>query len=1546
LEPKIIGSVFIFIDQDESTPYYVYLNESPEATPEFLVYTDPGFPVSATPTLSNSVYFSNYGEILQEETDPSILRFVDTSSKIDIRSFRGAFANSLNGIESITYTLNVYESDSPQGPWLLSTTTSSMSVGTFLLARDAKRYAKFEVVIDTEVKDLSVLDFSLLIEVAIADPNSPVLSRAAKNVLKRFPSWMKIHSDSEDQEDENTYVPKSTGGKLIQSVLSDNLDYFEGQVDIYNINRFVGSADVDQVAWIYSALNVPNTFNRIVGDGIELAKVTDIIDLYDSKQSEYAYFHNPINRQIITLRKYNNLLAISENTRSIELTQIPIQRFNWFDEFGARVGLNRLYLEDNISYRFRILDVFKNPTSSNSDGFKNAIRRELNLWKAFGATPNEATPSLYYTETATPEIMEIRDIERSSLYFEFDGSPKQKFIDLVRYLNERYPTNWGYFRFNEAVWDTAGLEQDGVDRIKSRYYDELNQFDHYQPGVGDFTDSKLIIRNNDATPNYFSTNLVASGKKKIGTEDYYSPILVEYDYSGTYTQQVYDNNAATVNLTLEGTLVPYGNVSTNTEVFATIIRYVKNQYGPTHSASPEFVSVNVFDTEGYTSEDLVFKNKATPSPLTIRLSNDRTTTKIPYNKLIDVKLKNGIWNGLIYATPNSDNFSAYFSHKNNKLSHNTPEIIAATPSFDETLAVKIVSNVYNTKQITATTKPIRDSFFLNKDVANEKSSYELDLQDIQDSIIYPLGATPNTININVVSPTNAVNAPSLIDDDTILLYGGVSYDPEIDSEVFIPSSPNIISHVYGGSTPGAFGFISSQNAGATVNYHFGKIQYNYPSTPSSIVISSNDSGVYPFTSIIWDPFTIQSSTPITGIVDENGILRYSSKDGEKVPGLNNNIIDLPEITRSTFGLTGSDKFDYFFETISVVDPQNVNVSIWSDQNVVKPFLNRTYVLEESVLRAISNSTAHVFTIDYPIDSISEAYDSTRNTTVFSNIKIRGKLYDYKVDSYISTGWVHIGNKENYIYNTPIENSFTGNLDKITLSSIPHQGAPIILSLTDQNATPITGYREIAFADQATPGNFSFYNSETLYPKANNSFYLGYKNVYDLSVKDLYTGETIVSGSSTSTSVFSLSTTVAKLNQDRQYLVTYKVRNSYYVDTNLIDDEYVTSIVFDSTPASNINYSVIYEGSAYETATPVNIEMNPYYSSIDSGYIAISKNEYDFSHIKIITSPSYVLNDGKDFIDISIFSYDVNNNRKPHQTFDISSTSLILSSNRVTTDKEGYAHITATCPTSVTISSEVKDIVIFNGVDYSSDPTAHINSSSGSYQNLTIIDLIPVFVDIEKVLTASVSSKIIKADGQSEVYINGILTNGNDPVANAVVYWKKANYVYDALTAVPYDTSIVNPGNSSLSGIVFSEDDGRFTIGPFTAQDRDNPGYWFVSVESEFSDIITSSPVAIDGDIVYWLEDYDSINYNYNDSINLIDLINFDQDKSLDLYATPSFVISYYNEDTVEVNSQNPLWQPPKWFTTKKYDQYQSGLLGSTPYYIEDYTVLIRDYEEQ
>jgi len=38
----------------------------------------------------------------------------------------------------------------------------------------------------------------------------------------------------------------------------------------------------------------------------------------------------------------------------------------------------------------------------------------------------------------------------------------------------------------------------------------------------------------------------------------------------------------------------------------------------------------------------------------------------------------------------------------------------------------------------------------------------------------------------------------------------------------------------------------------------------------------------------------------------------------------------------------------------------------------------------------------------------------------------------------------------------------------------------------------------------------------------------------------------------------------------------------------------------------------------------------------------------------------------------------------------------------------------------------------------------------------------------------------------------------------------------------------------------------------------------------------------------------------------------------------------------------PRWTPPKWLPISRYEQYQAGLLGSTPYYISDYKNLKKD----
>lgn len=452
----------------------------------------------------------------------------------------------------------------------MSSSSESTALASILLSKDTKRYAKFEVAIDTELTDLGVLSFVLLVEVAIADPVSPVLSQSAKNILKKFPSWMSLYKDSFNQATPDLFIPQTTAGKFVNALVGEHLDGFDRELDLLRINSFVDRANVDQISWVYSSTNVNTTFHRILGNQIELARVDNIVDFFNSKKTDYVFYHNPINREILTLQKYYVLQAKNENTGLVNLNQIPVQKFNWFDELGLRVGVTRLYLEENDSFKERILDAFKNPIGTDKESFKKTLRRELNLWKAFGATPDANYAG------ATPEVLEINDIISSTPYFDPDGNPTNKFVELVEELNINYPNNWGYFKFDEAIWDYAGLQQDGVGRLSARYYDDDIDTPYYQPGIGDQDDLRLSIRQTDATPVYFETELVATGRKIIGSTPGYYPVNIGYTYNSDYTIKEYDNPPATINYTLEFHATPHGNYATPTVFYASELIYPKN----------------------------------------------------------------------------------------------------------------------------------------------------------------------------------------------------------------------------------------------------------------------------------------------------------------------------------------------------------------------------------------------------------------------------------------------------------------------------------------------------------------------------------------------------------------------------------------------------------------------------------------------------------------------------------------------------------------------------------------------------------------------------------------------------------------------------------------------------------------------------------------------------------------------------------------------------------------------------------------------------------
>jgi hypothetical protein len=201
--------------------------------------------------------------------------------------------------------------------------------------------------------------------------------------------------------------------------------------------------------------------------------------------------------------------------------------------------------------------------------------------------------------------------------------------------------------------------------------------------------------------------------------------------------------------------------------------------------------------------------------------------------------------------------------------------------------------------------------------------------------------------------------------------------------------------------------------------------------------------------------------------------------------------------------------------------------------------------------------------------------------------------------------------------------------------------------------------------------------------------------------------------------------------------------------------------------------------------------------------------------------------------------------------------------------------------------------------------------------------------------------VVKADGVSSVYIDGVAESNNIPQKNAVIYWRKARTPHAALEAQEYSSS---SNFSGYSGIVLTDNNGRFSIGPIVSQSRSNPGYWYVVAESEFKNTYSSQATPVAGDISYWYESYDNVDLNYVSDLKMVDVVNFNNQESLNIYSTPSFITSYYDEQLVSYSGATPRWIPPTWLPTSRYEQYQAGFLGSTPYFISEYRNLKKDYQ--
>ena len=175
-----------------------------------------------------------------------------------------------------------------------------------------------------------------------------------------------------------------------------------------------------------------------------------------------------------------------------------------------------------------------------------------------------------------------------------------------------------------------------------------------------------------------------------------------------------------------------------------------------------------------------------------------------------------------------------------------------------------------------------------------------------------------------------------------------------------------------------------------------------------------------------------------------------------------------------------------------------------------------------------------------------------------------------------------------------------------------------------------------------------------------------------------------------------------------------------------------------------------------------------------------------------------------------------------------------------------------------------------------------------------------------------------------------MSNNIPPLSTPVIYWRKARTLYDLLNKVEYLGAGPSqaPERTRISGYTFATPDGKFSIGPFYSQTRNNPGYWFASVETEMAATPSSTPNVIYGDIVSWYERFDNVQYSDEQTVLPSYYISISEDK--EIIATPSFKFNLIKQDFSGNNAASINWMPPKWMPINHYEQYQMGLFGSTP----------------
>lgn len=1425
-------------------------------------------------------------------------KFVDITGRInivgydvDITSWRSTGA--INTSLSIFSTPDL-DSDFPED---FSSTENITNTNVSIVGAD--RYAIFEVMVDTE-ENFDTIEFDLYIKVDIDAPIMAPFYDSARRMAYKFPEWTDFNEDSGFAADSELATPaylytdplatpNYVGTSVLNAISGRWADEIEALIKKYGFEQYINTANVDQRYKAYQTdISSVDYLVTIGNGGLEVPRTSSLFDFYQLDADEDGVYIDTVANKLYSNKLYDDFVINGD-----EFSQIEVPTWNWFDEFGMIVDLYRIKGEDNSRFKQRILDVYRNKPGVTMTRFKFALRRELDLWNEAGSTPNSNTGG------ATPDIFEIHDIENmvggATPYMSFDSMPTDRFEDLVDELIDKYPILWGHFKYGHAFWDSTGADNSAIKYLPHRY-DATPVTEGYQPGIGDGDDLYVYKPGVIAGPVEFTANVEVRGKKKVFREEY--PMLsLNIEVRGVANRFIYEDVDVDTQCYLQFTVL-------------------------SDDATP------VEETYTYnftlTTQSDIYFDQATPSYNSLASPN-----RISSNGLFEVGeiLYNSIGEEVIVTEDNLDLFNldsnlapltdiifgiGYYDV-------GTMDVVDVIPS-DDLRVGWIDEPVYNIPSATYTVT--RDSGvvatpgtagFSLPVLANYEKESELGL--------WKSPPMPYTINLNGLAP----NETEL---DYEFFFNDIAWPAFLDSpankhwEITVTSTdgfPDNPSAWYL-SSDNTFKYlpISTISVDGNSTWTDGVKDIAYGTESVTFSSGTNVSPPYPEPDTIaftWEYFSETKELAAEGILDENSVWRHGTPP---YPGTTSTLVDVLALTREDFGL---DTDENTVITWVGVRTNNNLIDVWTDTNTVK-----------------SEAFVSDINIDYGTNFVNELHDEDDDTYYLDRVVIRARLKkdpDPHWYPQVHAGYAYIDGEERYLYVEPSNQTLAGATPGFTLDGVARQGAPVIVR-TDE-ATP-RYLRQVAF-HSASPTTLDFTNEETVKGSGTYGLYVAYKDIYDIVVTN--TTDAIELGLVSDSTETNFIATVEKTDRDKDYLVTYKVEDSFYIDNNNFDNDLHRSyVVLDKSPDDyGSDLKLTYETSKFYPATPVSVPLNPFYTTVNEGFIYVTTNEYDLSTVEVRVSPGNVIADANEFNLITFKAYDEFGNPKENVELELSIDFGTLTETSLVTDADGFA--------STILEAE------------DTAPISYIATLEIAGMDDVEIAVVPQKESTHS-LTALPTLDSVQADGESYVSVIGVVRDPDSlPAPYSVIRYRKGRTIYSVFNqSAP---TVVIPEMATPvwddKGLVIADQYGRFEIGPFASATPDDPGYWFVAVESKgatpFSGGATPGTDTYQshemvGDVVYWYE-YPEVLYGVETiSSQPKQAVNFSAaDAATPISATPVFPGTYDPDSDIEASGSAIEWVPPQWYAINRYKQYQYGLLGDTPNVVDysDADSFHPDYKE-